>query len=193
MARQIDAETQASLILRIRDKDDQSAWRTFVDVYSPLIYGFCRMKGLQANDAADVSQEALIRIAKAVRTFDYDRSKGLFRDWVAMIVHNEIRRHLRRDNRMPESTLEQDIPTNGISPEWDEHFQRHIFETALLRCQQHFEKSTWELFEHSWLKKETVEHVAKKFQVGAEKIYVARSRVLKRLKHEVAVLSDDIP
>lgn len=192
MARQIDAETQASLILRIRDKDDQLAWKSFVDVYSPLIYGFCRMKGLQACDAADVSQEALIRIARAIRTFDYDRSRGLFRDWVAMIVHNEIRRHLRRNNATTELLTQQDIPSDGVSPEWIEHFQRHIFETALERCKCHFAEETWDLFEHSWLKRHSVEQVATTFNVGVEKIYVARSRVLKRLKHEVAVLSDDI-
>jgi len=193
LARQIDAETPASLVLRIRDQDDQVAWKTFVDVYSPMIYGFCRMKGLQASDAADVSQEALIRIAKAVRTLEYDRSKGLFRDWIATIVHNEIRRHVRRANTNPATIQEQDIASDGVSPEWNEHFQRHIFETALQRCQQHFAKETWKLFEHSWLNKQSVEQVAQTFNVGPDKIYVARSRVLKRLKHEVAVLSDELP
>lgn len=192
MARQIDADTQVSLIMRIRDREDDSAWRVFVDVYSPLLYGFCRMKGLQASDAADVTQESLIRVTKGIQSFEYDRSKGAFRDWLATIVYNEIRRHVAKSTTNWETIFESDVPDDGTGSQWKEHFQRHVFETALQRCKNHFEQTTWQLFEHSWLKGEAIDQVAEKFSVGSEKIYVARSRVLKRLKTEVANLADDV-
>ena len=48
------------------------------------------------------------------------------------------------------------------------------------------------MFEMSWIRKLPSEQVAEELGVGIERIYVARSRVLKRLRYEVAILSDDI-
>lgn len=176
----------------MRDSGDTSAWTTFVEVYSPLLYGFCRMKGLQASDAADVTQETLMRVARAIKSFEYDRTKGMFRDWLATIVYNELRRYTSRTTVETEENMEQAILTDGQSFEWSEHFQKHLFDTALMRCRSRFTKDTWCLFERSWLDKCSAEEVAKEFGVGVEKVYVARSRVLKRLKLEVAMLVDDI-
>ena len=33
--------TRPSLLLRIRDADNQQAWEQFVEIYTPLIYDFC--------------------------------------------------------------------------------------------------------------------------------------------------------
>jgi len=38
--------TRPRLLLRIRDPDNQSAWATFVEIYTQLIYAFCRTRGL---------------------------------------------------------------------------------------------------------------------------------------------------
>jgi RNA polymerase sigma factor (sigma-70 family) len=191
LARQIDAETIPSLLARIRDRDDQAAWETFVEVYSPLVYGFCRLRNLQASDAADVTQEVLLRVSRAIGSFEYDRRKGLFRDWLAQLVTNEIRRHASRRKISPVDLDQADEEAKGET--WNEHFQQHVFETALKRCQPHFNKETWCLFERSWLHKLPPETVAAERGVGIERVYVARSRVLKRLRREVAILAEDLP
>ncbi len=49
--------TRASLLLRLRDAQDGGAWREFVDLYAPLVYGYARKQGLQDADAADLSQD----------------------------------------------------------------------------------------------------------------------------------------
>jgi len=38
--------TRPSLLLRVRDVDDNAAWTQFVEIYTPLIYGYCRSRGL---------------------------------------------------------------------------------------------------------------------------------------------------
>ncbi len=67
LSRKIDAPTPPSLVMRLRDHSDSKAWTEFVDVYSPLIYNYCRWRELQSSDAADVTQEVLLRVAKAIR------------------------------------------------------------------------------------------------------------------------------
>lgn len=192
LSRQIDTTTQASLMLRLRDHSDATAWSEFMDVYSPLIYGFCRSRKLQSSDAADVAQEVLMRVARAIRVFEYDRRKGLFRDWLARIVLNEIRRHMtkRADKSLPSDEFDRD--EGEFESEWNEQFQQHLFATALERCKPQFNQQTWAIFEMSWLHNLPNEQVAESLGVRVEAIYLARSRVLKRLRFEVSNLADEV-
>lgn len=188
MGRHIDADTPASLLLRIRDPNNDRAWEEFSDVYSPLIYGFCRLRKLQPNDAADITQEVLLRVSKSIRDFSYDEQRGLFRDWIARIVSNEIHRHYsrRRDGSLPAGW-----DAESFANDWNEQFHQYIFSLALSRCRERFQETTWNLFEKSWIQKIPAEVVASDANVDISQVYVARSRVLKRLRVEVTHLADD--
>lgn len=70
--------TRASLLVRLRDPRDASAWTQFVEVYAPLVYGYARKQGLQDADAADLSQEVLRAVAGAVSHLEYDPAAGRF-------------------------------------------------------------------------------------------------------------------
>ena len=50
-------DTRASLLVRLRDPQDGTAWAEFVDLYAPLVYAYARKQGLQDADAADLSQD----------------------------------------------------------------------------------------------------------------------------------------
>lgn len=191
MNRKIDANTPPSLVLRIRDHSDAEAWTEFIDVYSSLIYDFCRSRSLQSSDAADVTQEVLLRVAKAIRSFEYDRSKGLFRDWLAKIAINEVRRFVTRRSNVNTPPVDLDQRSGSLESSWNERFQQHIFSKALERSQLHFAAETWRMFERSWIDKLPVEQVAAELETSIDRIYVARNRVLKRLRYEVAMLADD--
>src|SRR5262249_37295525 len=60
----------------LRDPQDGTAWREFVDLYLPLVYGYVRKQGLQDADAADLSQEVLQAVASAIGRLDYDPRRG---------------------------------------------------------------------------------------------------------------------
>jgi RNA polymerase sigma factor (sigma-70 family) len=190
--RKIDALTSPSLVLRLRDYSDSTAWTEFMEVYSPLIYEYCRSRGLQSSDAADVTQEALLRVTRAIRTFEYDKSKGLFRDWLARIVINEIRRFASKLSEVAPLSPEWDNETAKIESDWNEQYQQHIFSKALERSRPHFSDETWKMFERSWIDKLDAKEVADELSISVDQVYVARSRVLKRLKYEVALLADDV-
>lgn len=193
LSRKIDAPTPPSLVIRLRDHADTKAWSEFVDVYSPLIYNYCRWRELQSSDAADVTQEVLLRVAKAIRSFEYDRSKGLFRDWLARIVLNEIRRLAKKHVDVATAPNDLDQDTGLLESAWNEQFQQTVFAMALQRSREHFTEDTWTMFEKTWIDKIPVEQLAEELGTGIERIYVARSRVLKRLRYEVALLADDFP
>src|SRR5262249_55334967 len=92
-------ETRASLLLRLRDRDNGDAWGHFVRVYAPLIYRFARHRGLQDADAADVTQDVLRGVSNAVGELQYDPQRGLFRSWLFTLVHRKLCDFYRRHDR----------------------------------------------------------------------------------------------
>ncbi|MEZ6135374.1 MAG: sigma-70 family RNA polymerase sigma factor [Pirellulaceae bacterium] len=182
-----------SLLVRLRDQEDEWAWQTFFDAYSPLIYNFCRLKRLQSDDAADVTQEVLLRVARAIGSFEYDRTKGLFRDWLARIVQNEICRQVAKSRKAGKQGhgFEESFDVSSDST-WQENYHQHLFDIALERCKLSSQPETWEMFERSWVRQEPAAEVAQVLGVSIDRVYVARCRILKRLRREIAILADDI-
>src|SRR3954463_2187665 len=88
--------TRASLVLRLRDPRDEAAWKAFVDLYGPLVYGFLRKQGLQDADAADLGQEVLSAVAGAIGRLEYDPQRGSFRNWLFTVVRRKLS-NWRRD------------------------------------------------------------------------------------------------
>src|SRR5437764_13203233 len=82
--------TRASLLLRLRDSRDEAAWREFVELYTPLVYGYGRKQGLQDADAADLAQDVLVAVAGAVGRLEYDPKRGSFRNWLFTVVRHRL-------------------------------------------------------------------------------------------------------
>jgi len=194
-----DAPTRASLLLRLRDPRDAEAWRTFVDVYGPLVYSHCRRRGIDHNDAEDVTQKIFAQVMQSIRAFDYQPKVGRFRDWLGTIVRNDISRFFRKRGRDITSRtgdeaapLEQ-VAGRGEDTTWNEDFQAHVLRVGLARSQSHFEANTWRAFELVWLEHQAAADVARLLDRPIDFVYVAKSRVLKQLWKEVQELAEDAP
>lgn len=192
------SQTSSSLLLRIRDPQDAKAWETFATTYAPLVYGFCRRRGLQGADADDVTQEVFSRLSRTIRGFQYEPARGRFRDWLGTVVHHEICRFLTRGRRHTGSgggenaELEQPV-ADAVGPEWEEHFHTHILATALDQIRSQFEPQTWQAFELVWIRDRSSSSVAAELNMNVAAVYVAKSRVLRRLREKVLELSEEIP
>src|SRR5690606_23691615 len=85
-----------TLLLHIRNPQNAVAWRTFVEIYTPLIYSFCLRRGLQEADCRDVLQNVLTSVHRQIRAFEYDPKRGLFRNWLITIIVRQINRYQSR-------------------------------------------------------------------------------------------------
>jgi RNA polymerase sigma-70 factor (ECF subfamily) len=83
-------------LVRIRNAEDQRAWEEFVEIYTPLIYAFCRQRGLQDADAADVAQEVMRAVSRAIGGFDYQPERGRFRSWLFAITRSKFNNLLEK-------------------------------------------------------------------------------------------------
>ena len=188
------AATSASLLLRLRDPADQTAWETFDSLYRPLIRRSCRRRGLQDADAADVSQEVMARVAKSICSFEYVPERGKFRSWLGVITENGVRTFLGRTTRQHTVAVDDDRQAaTETDPVWNAEFSEYVLAVACDRIRGEFGPATWAAFESVWLRDESSAEVARRLGTTVRTVYVNKSRVLKRLEQEVMHLAEDLP
>jgi RNA polymerase sigma factor (sigma-70 family) len=193
--------TRPSLLLRLRNSRDSEAWRTFVETYTPLVYAYCRRRGLQASDVADVTQEVMAQVLRSIPDFTYQPQRGRFRDWLGTITRTKLARFLSRnaragkgeggDARAEELTWQVEAPESDTL--WTEGFHARVLEVAMKRARPDFQEVTWTIFERAWVRGQAAPEVARELGVPIESVYIAKSRVLKRLRTEVVTLAEDYP
>src|ERR1700676_3542520 len=143
--------TRPSLLARIRDPHDQEAWRQFVDLYAPLIYGLARKRGLQDADAADVTQEVFRSISSAAQRSAYDPARGTFRGWLFTVTRNKINDAFDRKRNHPQGSGDTGTQMflNDVSEteeSWDREFKQQLFNLAAKRVEGDFAAATWQAF-----------------------------------------------
>ena len=190
--------TRASLLFQIRDAQNANAWERFADIYRPIVYGFCRNKGLQAADAEDIAQEVLRTVARAMESFEYDRGKGKFRNWLLTVTRNKLNNFWSRRDRQPrpagESTLEAFIegePTPGEQGVWDREYHGRLFAWASDQVRPMVADATWQAFWRTTIDERDGKEVAESLGMSVGAVYVAKSRVLARLKEAIASIDGD--
>ncbi len=195
-----ELSTRPSLLARLRDAGDGEAWQTFVTTYTPLVYCYCRKRGVQDADAADIAQEVLTRVARSMRTFEYQPERGRFRDWLGAVTRHELTRFFNR--RQPGTRgAGGDEPTAllaaAIAPEadteWTAEFNARLLRVALGRIRPLFAEATWRAFARVWMDGRPAPEAAVETGLPIDKVYAAKSRVLKRLRDELLLLAEDLP
>jgi RNA polymerase sigma-70 factor (ECF subfamily) len=188
--------TRASLIVRLGRADDAAAWQQFVELYQPVVYRLARRSGLAHDDAVDVTQEVLARVAGAVERWDPDPALGSFRGWLARITRNMVISFLRRQRRRPLTSDDTSIRRKvDEQPDWREEadansqfdieLERELFRHAARRIEGQFQASTWQAFWRTAVLNESIDDVASALRMTRGAVYVARSRVMARLKTEI--------
>jgi RNA polymerase sigma-70 factor (ECF subfamily) len=183
--------TRASLLVRLRDASDAPAWAQFVRVYAPLIYGFARRQGLQDADAADLTQDVLQAVAGAIRGLDYDPARGSFRGWLFTVVRSRLSNFRRRRRSHPDEGSGDTVIQQGLAgvpaPDddaawWDQEHQRRLFAWAAEQVRPAVEPATWQAFWGAAVEGSPAKEVASALGMSVAAVYMAKSRVLARLK-----------
>jgi RNA polymerase sigma-70 factor (ECF subfamily) len=191
-----DASQFASANSQIRDGSNHIAWQEFVNLYGPVVYGFARKRGLQDADAADLMQDVLRSVSSAIGRLEYDRSQGSFRGWLFTITRNKVFNFLSARRIRPQAS--GDTSTNRMLADqsdgsdhddsWEMEYQRRLAALAMDRVKGEFQEKTWRAFWLTAVEGVAAAEASKQTGLSPGAIYVAKSRVLARLKDEVEAM-----
>ena len=178
--------------LRVRQPE---AWTRLVDVWGPVIYGWCRQHGIQASDAADISQEVLLRVLLKVPEFE----RKTFRGWVWRITRRKIIDHHRICRRQPKTVggssadrqIQNQPDPDDVDSDHDSDECPHIDSDSLIVRQvlrvirADFSEQTFNAFWRTTVDGRSAAEAAEELGTTIPAVRQAKCRVLKRLREEL--------
>ena len=167
-------------------------------LYASVIYGFAR-RGLQDADAADLMQEVLRSFAGSICGGSNTTRKGTFRGWLFKVTRNKVFNFLEARQRHARGSgdsgahqrLEEQPGREPEEDDWDREYERKVFAWAAERVKSEFQKSTWQAFWLTAVDGLSAQEVGQRLDLSPGAVYVAKSRVLARLREEIAGLSKE--
>lgn len=190
--------TATSLLARAAGRQ-VDAWARLVSLYGPLVYGWCRRWGLQASDAENVGQEVFLRVSAKLAEFRCDRPGDSFRGWLWRISYRCFVDHLRQQQAggigvggSTARALLAQVPASEAEPPVEQAqagddcllLYRRIME--LIRGE--FSDRDWRAFQRVVIDGMAAADVAAELRVSVNVVYLAKSRVLRRVRDEFAGL-----
>ncbi|MHC5028288.1 MAG: RNA polymerase sigma factor [Planctomycetota bacterium] len=175
-------QTRSTLLVRLRDRSDQTAWRTFDDLYRPMLQGYARARGLDAASADDVAQLCIAAVLEQIGTYEH---LGSFRAWLRTIVERRIcdlyrkRREVQADTGVWASRPgEEEAPPELFDRIWQISHLRYCAEQVREQVAPH----TYEAFAACGLEGRPAAEVAERMGLSVNQVYVAKHRVLERVR-----------
>jgi RNA polymerase sigma-70 factor (ECF subfamily) len=186
-----------SLLARVKAKEEGAGDRLLF-LYEPVVVAWCRGAGVPAGDAEDVSQEVFQAVFSGIDRFRREREEDTFRGWLYGVTRNKVRDYWRRCADRPQAAGGSDAQdalaqapdnvTSGLSWHCESPEIGGLFRRALEIVQSEFEQHTYQAFWRVTIEEETPAEAAAALGMSAGAVYVAKSRVLKRLREELGDL-----
>lgn len=193
-------ETRVSLLQRVTE-GSEDAWAELAELYQPLVAGWLRRYNLAADDAEDLSQDVMSVLIRNLDQFDHNGRIGAFRSWLRQVTANRATEFLRRTQRRPASiggSEFQDMlgqlqdPASAVSRLFDHEHDMHLLAKLLLRVSSEFKSVTMNIFRRHVLLGRDANIIAQELGVTPHAVYMAKSRILRRLRQLAPGLLEEI-
>ena len=187
--------TRESLLARVRNRSDHQAWREFHDLYVPLLYHYARARGLSREDAEEVRDQCLEVIARNITTFEYDKQKGGFKNWLRRMVNNKVVDLLRR--RHVVLARSQDLralrdPEPSPAEIWEQHWQQEHLRYCVKQVRGAVSERDYQVFQMLLFEECPVKEVCARLRMTPNQVYKAKARVLQRVRLKLAEFEMDV-
>ena len=182
-------------LLRRAGQQQEGAWQRVMKIYAPLVYFWCRRKGLQQADAADVGQEVFVSVVRKLPDFQKREAtaKDAFRAWLKTITHHKIIDHIRAkagraiaDGGTDANQLMKEMSLDfGQTATNEMNQERAILLSRIVETiHGEFSEQDWQAFYRTTAEQQSPADVAEDLGITRNQVYLAKSRILRRLRTE---------
>ena len=189
--------TRQTLLFKIRNQYDDSAWDEFIHFYRPYVYRVIQNLNCKSSDIEDILQEVMLIAWKMLPEFEYDSSKGRFRSWLCTVARRTFFTFVNRSNKNEvfEDVIKSEELSSGIDPEIEDisrrEWEKHIADMAWESIAGKFDEQVLEAFKRL-ASGEKGETVARDLNLSQNSVYVYKKRVLAALQKEIVYLDDEL-
>ena len=190
--------TSISLLQAFQDDSSESRWEQLHAIYRPLLMRWIRKYDVQAADAEDLCQDVLAVVANEIVGFRHSGQTGAFRAWLRQILVYRLQDFWRKKRRakdvgfaVAEQSLQQLAePTSEASRIWDKEHDEWVLKRLFERAQRDFTETTWAAFQRVTVMAQPPRQVAEDLGISVNAVFVAKSRVLSRLRQDAKGILD---
>ena len=178
--------TRISLLDVLRDqRGDDNAWGEFVRVYGPAVVMWCRERGLQHDDALDVTQDVLLRFWQTSKQFDYN-PRGRFRSYLEQVARSALVRWAEQagapHDQATRSLLEKTPEREDLLARLAEAYDTELLAIAMAEVEQRVRPHTWRAFQMLAIEHRSGADVAAELKIDTNHAYVARWNVQRMIR-----------
>jgi RNA polymerase sigma-70 factor, ECF subfamily len=187
----------SSSVLDRAKQGDEAAFRRLSMLYAGLVYHWSRSSGLSPEDTQDVCQQVFLTVHKNLGTFRRENPGDSFRAWLRTITRTRISDHFRKKPRELAQggedlwRLEVSAPSSSNDTNQSTRESALIYQQALKLIAGEFSSRDCRAFHLVTIDGLTAQEVADQLGMTTNAVYIAKSRILKRLRDEFKEVFDD--
>jgi RNA polymerase sigma-70 factor (ECF subfamily) len=191
-----EKDTSLTLMMRVQqDPADPRAWDEFVQRHHPIIRAWCLRWGSQSSDADDVVQQVLLKLLGAMKKYHYDPAHG-FRGWLKTVTRHAWLDFVGSRRRTPGQDVwrraaiaDSHDALADLEQQMETAFEQEVLELAMRQVEERVKPTTWESVRLTHVANLSGAEAARRLNILASQVFVAKHRVLKLLKKEVRGLN----
>lgn len=177
----------------LSDWGDQENWNAFYKQYNDYLRALAVSYKLPSQDVDDVVQEVFISMANFFKEKKFDSKKGHIHSWVTTFAKWRMIDIVRRNQRINKQVTSGDDLLMEMQPDerqnadsfYENKRQKSLFRRAVKNvAKQHLNKD-FLIFSDFHFNNLSNEQIMQKHRVNSSMIYIAKHRVIKRIKNEV--------
>ena len=181
--------TPVSLLYRLKQSAETTAWDRFVELYSPLLFHWARQLGRQDSDSADLVQDVFLILWRKLPEFQYDADRS-FHAWLKTLFLNR-HRNWQRERGLPVQEIEGHDPVANSNSDLAElEYSRYLIRQAFRLIERVFSPLHQQAFRRYVFEERMPEAVAQELGIGLGTVYSIKSKILSRLRQELQQLLD---
>lgn len=187
----LNPDTRPSLIVRLADSSDQSAWWSFVEDYEPFLRHMAIRQGVPPQHVGDTTQQVLIAIAGSVSGWKDDGQDASFRRWLCRVSRNVVIKFMSRQRRQTAGQGGTDAAMliahhpGESDATLERQYEHELIVWAAGKVQSEFATNSWQAFWATMIDGQSVAEVAQSLSVSPGSIYMSRSRILRRIRETI--------